>query len=236
MPGHLYAGTSGFAYKEWKPGFYPADLPQKHFLRYYAEHVPSVEINNTFYRTPTETLLTGWTEQSPPEFRFTLKAPQRITHYRRLREVDEDLGYFLTAARALGERLGAILFQCPPTLRYDEQLLKDFLAVLPGEPFRFAMEFRHSSWDTGEARAHLHANNVAWCVAETGDDLPYVQTAQGFAYLRLRRDGYTQADVERWARAVGPALDAGSDVYAYFKHEDSTEGVRAAQRLIELVS
>lgn len=232
----LYVGTSGFAYKEWKPEFYPADLKNADMLAYFSRHFSSVEINNTFYRSPTEKLLAQWREQTPEDFRFTLKAPQRITHIARLRDADEPLGYFLTAARALGTRLGAILFQCPPSLRYERALLEAFLASLPGEPFRFAMEFRHASWNEDEVRALLGANGVAWCVADTDEtDAPMVRTAGSFVYLRLRKLAYDEEGLAKWAKEARAVLDDGADVYAYFKHEDDPSGVRFALRFRELV-
>lgn len=231
----LLVGTSGFAYKEWKPDFYPADLKNKDMLSFYSRALPSVEINNTFYRTPTPTLLATWIEQTPEDFTFTLKAPQRITHFQRLREVDENLSYFLETARALGSRLGAILFQLPPTLKYDAALLDAFLAALPGDPFRFAMEFRHASWNEGEVREKLSANHVSWCVADTDEaDATMIRTAHDFVYLRLRKLAYDDDALARWAGHVRAALTDGSDVYCYFKHEDDPSGVRFAYRMKEL--
>lgn len=231
----LYVGTSGFAYREWKPEFYPADVKQADFLRYYSSRLPSVEINNTFYRTPTEALLQKWTTETPEGFALTLKAPQRITHIARLRDADEPLAIFLRAARALEGRLGAILFQLPPTLRYEPELLDAFLAALPGEPFRFAMEFRHASWDTDEVRAKLARTGTAWCVAEDADDRDMVRTARTHAYLRLRRLDYDDDRLKVWAARAREAMDDGADVYCYFKHEDDPSGVRFALRFRELV-
>lgn len=237
MAGRLLVGTSGFAYKEWKPAFYPADLKNPDMLRFYAEHLPSVEMNNTFYRAPSEKTLARWLEQTPEDFAFTLKAPQRITHFQRLRDVDESLSFFLRTARSLGSRLGCILFQLPPSLRYDEALLDGFLASLPGEPFRFAMEFRHASWDTDEVREKLRANHVSWCVADTDEtDASMHRTARDFVYLRLRKLAYDDGTLHALAKEAGAALEDGSDVYCYFKHEDDPSGVRFAQRLRELVA
>jgi len=236
MTGSVYVGTSGFAYKEWKPEFYPADLKDADMLAYYASRLHSVEINNTFYRAPTPKLLEGWSAKTPETFRLTLKAPQSITHRARLRDVDENLSYFLSTARALGPRLGAILFQCPPSLRYDAALLDDFLAALPGEPFRFAMEFRHASWDSDDVRAALARNNVAWCVAEDdAQEREMVRTARGHAYLRLRRLDYDEDRLKVWAARAQEVLEEGADVYCYFKHEDDPSGVRFALSFRELV-
>jgi uncharacterized protein YecE (DUF72 family) len=234
--GTLYAGTSGFAYKTWKPDFYPADLKTADMLCYYAARLPSVEINNTFYRTPSEKVLADWRDETPASFVLTLKAPQRITHIGRLKDVGDPLAYFLRAARTLGPRLGCILFQCPPSLRYDSAVLDAFLAALPADGMRFAMEFRHRSWLDGEARAKLTAREVAWCSvdSEEGDASPE-RTARGFVYLRLRKPRYDRAILDRWAGALRAVLDDGADAYVYFKHEDDPGGVEYARTLISSV-
>jgi uncharacterized protein YecE (DUF72 family) len=235
MRGQLFVGTSGFAYKEWKPEFYPADLKAAEMLSFFSRRFNSVEINNTFYRMPTEKILTQWVEQTPEEFRFTLKAPQRITHFSRLKNVDENLDFFIRTARAMDARLGCILFQLPPTLKYDKDLLDSFLALLPGQPFRFAMEFRHDSWSA--AQDQLRDNNVAWCVADTDDKkgpLP-VKTSEAFIYLRLRGLNYTDEDIQTWATQTSAVLETGSDAYVYFKHEDDPSGVRYGLKFRELV-
>jgi uncharacterized protein YecE (DUF72 family) len=233
MRGKVYAGTSGFAYKTWKPDFYPAKLKNSDMLRYYAERLPSVEINNTFYRMPTEKLLAGWREETAETFMFTLKAPQRITHIARLRDVADSLGYFLQSARSLGPRLGCILFQCPPYLRYDAALLDGFLAALPDDGLRFAMEFRHASWGEGEARAKLAARSIAWCTVDAEGSEPSVeQTASHFVYLRLRKPVYDEASLAAWAARLDPILERGADVYVYFKHEDDPGGIEYARGLL----
>ncbi|MFN2613941.1 MAG: DUF72 domain-containing protein [Actinomycetota bacterium] len=236
MSGTLFVGTSGFSYREWKPEFYPADLKSKDFLSFYSRAFPSVEINNTFYRAPTPSLLDGWKVQTPADFRFTLKAPQKITHIRRLRDTDEEVGYFLNTARALDERLGCILFQLPPSLKADAELLEKFLAALPGDPFRFAMEFRHDSWSTDDIKALLGNCGVAWCAADTEDKpVTVVRTARSHVYLRLRGLNYTDEDLQRWAADARATLDDGLDAYVYFKHEDDPSGVRFGLRFRELV-
>lgn len=237
MSGTIYAGTSGFAYSEWKPEFYPAELKDAEMLSFYSRRFPSVEINNTFYRSPTEKLLRNWSEQTPETFRFTLKAPQRITHVARLRDADEPLSYFLAAAKVLDSRLGCILFQCPPSLRYEPEVLDAFLAALPVQPFRFAMEFRHASWDSPEVREKLSGNNVAWCVAENdGEQRELIRTARTHAYLRLRRLDYTDEMLAVWAERARALQEEGVDAYVYFKHEDDPSGVRFARRLREMLS
>jgi uncharacterized protein YecE (DUF72 family) len=235
MPGTLYLGTSGFSYDGWKHGvFYPEGLKNREMLSYYASRFPSVEINYTFRRFPTEKALTTWREQTPDHFRFTLKANQRITHVKRLAGADEDVRDFLRVAGALGDRLGTVLYQCPPSLRYDRELIEAFVGYLPPRP-RASMEFRHPSWF--EARDLLLEQGVGWCVAETDErdpgpeDLSWVP----FGFLRLRKTGYTDDELRGWAERIGPALAAGHDVYCYFKHEDEGASPKMADRLAVLV-
>jgi len=233
MRGTLYAGTSGFAYKTWKPGFYPAELKNAEMLRFYAARLPSVEINNTFYRMPTEKVVTAWRDETPPSFALTLKAPQRITHIGRLKDVGDPLTHFLRVARTLGPRLGCVLFQCPPSLRYDAAVLDRFLAALPAREMRFAMEFRHPSWRDGEAGGELAARGIAWCGVDSEEkDAPAPLPAAGFVYLRLRKPRYDRSALDRWAAALRPVLDGGKDAYVYFKHEDDPDGVEYARTLL----
>lgn len=234
--GTLYVGTSGFAYKEWKPELYPEDLPQKRFLEYYAGVFPSVEINVTFYRMPTAKLLEGWLAETPESFTFALKATQRITHIKRLKDCDEELTYFLNVARTLGDRLGPILFQCPPNFKHDQQRLEDFLAALPGNPYRFAFEFRHASWATDAVFELLAANGAAWCVSDMPEKpSPMRQTAERFVYLRLRGVDYDEGALDRWFKEVDAVLNAGADAYVYFKHEDDPSGVRYAKQMLAAI-
>jgi uncharacterized protein YecE (DUF72 family) len=235
VTGTLYVGTSGFSYDEWKHGvFYPEGLKNREMLAYYASRFPSVEINYTFRRYPSEKSLTTWREQTPEHFRFTLKANQRITHFKRLADTDDDVRDFLAAAKVLGDRLGTVLYQCPPSLHYDRALIETFVGYLPPQP-RAAMEFRHPSWR--EARELLLAQGVAWCVAETDeqdpgpDDLSW----EPFGFLRLRKTEYTDDELEAWADRIAPALEAGHDVYCYFKHEDEGASPKMADRLLGIV-
>src|SRR5688500_12904219 len=185
----MLAGTSGYSYKEWLGSFYPEKLPAKEMLRYYAGHFPTVEINNTFYRMPAEAMLAGWAKEVPASFTFTLKAPQRITHQKRLREAEQEVAEFLRRAAALGGQLGVILFQLPPFLRKDVPRPRDFLAALPSGP-RVAFEFRHATWQDEEVYGALRERGVALCVADTDEgDTPLVCTADT-GYLRLRRTRY----------------------------------------------
>jgi uncharacterized protein YecE (DUF72 family) len=235
MAGRLYVGTSGFAFPEWKGVFYPEGTRDKEMLAYYATRLPSVEINYTFRRSPAEKTMLTWREVTPDGFVFTLKAHQRITHTLRLRDAGEAVNLFLEKARLLGDRLGCALFQCPPTLKYDRELLEGFLRTLPPE-LRAALEFRHASWE--EARPILAERGVAWCVAETDEARftePSLGTTGALVYLRLRREAYDDDDLKVWAGRIGEALAGGADVFCYLKHEDGAAGPRWATRLAELV-
>lgn len=230
----LYVGTSGYAYKEWKGSFYPPDLPAKRMLHYYGEHFRTVEINNTFYRMPTVALLQAWAGEVPADFKFVLKASQRITHLHRLQDADEAVGYLLDVAATLKQRLGALLFQLPPNLKKDVPRLDAFLALLPS-PHRAAFEFRHASWFDDEVFALLHAHRAALCIAETeGDlDVPVVATAD-WGYLRLRRADYGDADLRAWAQRV--RQQDWQEAFVFFKHEEAGRGPQLAKRFIELAA
>ncbi len=234
--GTLHLGTSGFAYPEWKHGvFYPEGLKDREMLSYYSSQLTSVEINYTFRRFPTEKTLTTWREQAREGFSFTLKANQRITHFKRLRDTDEDVRDFVKLARLLGDRLGCVLFQCPPSLQYDRSLIEGFVGYLPAD-VRFAMEFRHASWK--EARDLLLSQGVAWCVAETDekDPAPEDLSWEPAGYLRLRKTEYADDELRSWADRIGPALSAGHDVFVYFKHEDEGASPKMAKRLEAMLS
>jgi uncharacterized protein YecE (DUF72 family) len=196
-------------------------------LPFYAGLLGTVEINNTFYRLPTPALLTGWARQTPAGFRFALKAPQRITHHLRLREAGELTARFCDAAGRLGPKLGPLLFQLPPYFRADHPRLADFLAALPPgtEP---AVEFRHESWLGDETYKILAQHRAALCIADAEDaSTPPVPTAP-FGYLRLRRQDYTDADLERWASRIRETPQ-WKRTYVYFKHEEPGRGPALAQ-------
>jgi uncharacterized protein YecE (DUF72 family) len=229
---NILVGTSGYAYKEWKGSFYPADLPAKQMLRYYGERFRTVEINNTFYRMPSESMLKNWTPEVPANFSFVLKASQRITHQHKLKNADDSVAYLLKVSGALEGRLGPLLFQLPPFLRKDVPLLRDFLALLPKER-RAAFEFRHASWFDDEVYEALRAHNAALCIAEAeGDlDVPFVATAN-WGYLRLRRPDYGDPELSAWVKRVRD--QQWQDAYVFFKHEDEGKGPKLAARFIEL--
>jgi uncharacterized protein YecE (DUF72 family) len=228
----LCVGTSGYAYKEWKGKFYPEKHPDKEMLSYYAGKLGAVEINNTFYRMPNESLLAGWASQVPGGFRFALKAPQRITHIKRLKDVGQETAHLVTMARTLGERLGVILFQLPPNFRKDAARLDAFLdGGLPAD-VPAAVEFRHESWFDEETFAKLRARGVALCVADTDEgDTPLVGTA-GIGYLRLRRATYTDDDLAAWATKI--AAQEWARTFVFFKHEDEAAGPLMAMRFREI--
>jgi uncharacterized protein YecE (DUF72 family) len=231
--GTLYAGTSGFAYQEWKGPFYPADLPAKKMLSHYASVLPSVEINYTFRRLPSDAVLEGWRTQTPEGFRLTLKASQRITHIRRLVDTAADVDEFVRKAKSLGDRLGVILFQLPPTLVYRRDLLEGFLSSLP-PVVRAAMEFRHESWSDPEVAELLEGHGVAVCAADTeAKPLATIQVTAPHVYLRLRKEDYAADEIAAWAARVRTVLDGGRDVYCYFKHEGGGVGPAYAKALLD---
>ena len=225
------AGTSGFSYKEWKGSFYPEELPASGMLAYYAGRFGAVEINNTYYRMPSDSTLRGWAEQVPADFRFVLKANRQITHFKRLKpEALEPLAYFCDRATALGDRLGPILFQLPPNLKADRPRLEAFLDALPAG-IRAAFEFRHPSWLEDDVFDALRARNAALVVAQTEDDeVPFVPTAD-FGYLRLRKVEYGPGEVEAWAERV--ASSSWDEAYVFFKHEDEGTGPALARRFLD---
>jgi uncharacterized protein YecE (DUF72 family) len=230
--GKLYAGTSGWAYPQWKPAFYPPKLASAKFLGYYASRLNSVELNYTFRRFPTEKLLAGWLAATPADFKFAVKAHQNITHVKRLRDAGEWTSSFLQALAPLQQagKLGPVLFQLPPFLRCDPTRLKDFLRQLPRDT-RAAFEFRHESWFTPEVFDALRSVNAALCQAESEKlETPKVQTAD-FAYFRLRKQSYSPKQRADLAKQAAELTRAG-DVFTYFKHEDTPEGALYAEELL----
>jgi uncharacterized protein YecE (DUF72 family) len=231
---NFYVGTSGYSYPEWKGCFYPAKLPAKEMLGFYAARFRTVEINNTFYRPPVTSALKAWADQVPADFRFVFKAPQEVTHVRRLANVGELVSSLLEVAGTLKERLGPFLFQLPPNFKKDVQRLRAFLALLtPG--CRAALEFRHVSWFDEEVFGLLREHRAALCVADAADDLevPFVATAD-WGYLRLRRPDYDDAALKAWA--VRMKARSWRDCFVFFKHEDAGKGPQLASRLLEVLA
>jgi uncharacterized protein YecE (DUF72 family) len=228
----IWVGTSGYNYPEWKGTFYPADLPAAKMLPYYAARFPTVEINYTFYRMPNEKIVSGWAAQTPSPFKLTLKAPRRITHDNRLKNCGELVAAFCGVAGSLQDKLGALLFQLPPNARKDLPLLDAFLAELPPN-VRAAFEFRHVSWLDDEVCGRLAARNLALCVADSERLATPVRITADYAYFRLRDEGYTEGDIERWAATIARDAAACRDVFVYFKHEEEGKGPAFARLLME---
>ncbi len=228
-------GTSGYNFPEWKGTFYPAKFPESQMLQYYAQRLGTVEINYTFYRMPNAKIVAGWDAATPAGFTFILKAPQRITHIARLRDVDDPLRYFIDTARKLGPKLGPILFQLPPNFKKDLDRLNDLLTQFPAD-LRCAWEFRHESWFSDDVYAALRTANAALCVADTAEKhTPLVATAE-FGYLRLRDEGYEKTDLEQWAKTVQDVGKDWQDAFIFFKHEESGIGPKLAQEFVAMVT
>lgn len=214
----ILAGTSGYAFKEWKGSFYPKELKDDAMLGFYATRFPAVEINNTFYRLPKEKVLRSWAEQVPRQFTFAIKASQRITHHARLKPESKELvDYLIRNTSVLGERLGPILFQLPPNLKKDTERLKRFLGELPKER-RFTIEFRHESWLEEDVLSALREHDVAMCVAEQPESSCEVVSTASWGYLRLHRLDYDDAALKEWAKRV--SSQTWKDAYVFFKHDE----------------
>jgi uncharacterized protein YecE (DUF72 family) len=227
----LLAGTSGFSYKEWVGAFYPEKTPAKSMLAYYARQLPIVEINNTFYRMPKAEAVQGWRSQVPDSFRFAVKVPQRISHFKRLRDCGPELRALLAAVADLGSCLGSLLVQLPPHARCDADALAGFLAELPAGA-RAAFEFRHDSWHVPAVFDLLRERNAALVQSESDDKFEPLPWTADWAYLRLRKVDYTRADLERWLARIRAAEVAEAQVF--FKHEDGATGPKLATELLAL--
>ena len=231
MP-RYWVGTSGYNYPEWRGSFYPEKCPQKQMLPYYAGRLDTVEINYTFYRMPTARLLAGWSEVTPDHFRFTLKAPRRITHEARLADCEELTHALCDAAATLGDKRGTLLFQLPPFFRKALDRLRTFLDTLP-EGARPAFEFRHASWHDNDVIDCLISRGAALCVSDSEKLRTPVEVTAPHAYFRLRDQGYTHEDLIRWADTIRKRTEECKDVYVYFKHEEKGAGPEFAARLLE---
>ena len=229
---NLYVGTSGYSYKEWKGNFYPEKIPAKEMLRFYAQRLSTVEINATFYRMPQKSMLENWKDQVPDTFRFSLKAPQRITHFKRLNETEEDTGYFLETVSVLGGGFGVVLFQLPPNMKKDLPRLEAFIGQLP-EQIPAAFEFRHPSWFDDDVLEILRSGNRALVVSDT-DDLPatHIDKTADWGYLRLRRVNYSEENLAEWLERV--RAHDWKEAYVFFKHEDEGTGPKLAAQFLKL--
>jgi uncharacterized protein YecE (DUF72 family) len=229
----LYTGTSGYSYKEWKGSFYPEKIPADQMLSFYATKLPSVEINNTFYRLPKRELIESWSSQVPADFRFVIKASQKITHMRRLKSADEETNYLMDTVSILKQKLGVVFFQLPPNFKKDMERLGAFLELMP-EGVSVAFEFRNASWFDDEVFDLLRKHNVALCLADTDDelDVPLVSTAD-WGYMRLRRFEYPPEELARWREWV--ESQPWKEAFVFFKHEGA-DGPRMAMELLALKS
>ena len=214
----LLAGTSGYAFKEWKGSFYPDGIKDDGMLSYYASQFPTVEINNTFYRLPRQHVLEDWATQVPESFRFSIKASQRITHFARLKpDSASALGFLLENTKVMGDKLGPILFQLPPNMKKDADRLRGFLELLPADR-RFTIEFRHESWFDDEVYEALRARDVALCVIDQPEFSSPFESTASWGYVRLHRFDYDAARLKNWASRLQSS--SWIDTYVYFKHDE----------------
>ncbi len=228
----IWVGTSGYAYPEWRGSFYPRDFPEPEMLPFYSRHFRTVEINYTSYHFPTEKNLIGWAEATPPEFKLALKVPRRITYGPAAQRAQGPLRAFYERACALGSKLGPLLMQLPPGYGRDDDVLARLVAAAPrGAPT--SIELRDASWHADEVFATLREHNVGLCISDSEElTTPVVRTAD-VVYLRLRHEGYLDADLARWASHVHDLAFSARDVFVYFKHEGTGSGPRYAATLLE---
>ena len=228
-------GTSGYSYAEWRGSFYPEGMKPAEMLSYYAARMSTVEINNTFYRFPSEKVLRDWSGATPEEFTFTLKASRRMTHFAKLKGCSELLQNFCERAQTLGPKLGILLFQLPPSFKKDLDVFDDFLGAMP-DGVRAAFEFRHRSWLSDDVYTRLAAKNLALCIADSEDDTTPVEVTADYGYLRLRDEGYQQHDIAHWADVIVEREEDWKDTFVYFKHEEAGAGPEFARALADALS
>jgi uncharacterized protein YecE (DUF72 family) len=228
----IYVGTSGYSYKEWKGSFYPQTLPAKDMLSYYASSLHAVELNNTFYRMPQPSMIESWKAQVPENFRFSIKAPQSITHFRRLNNASSQTQLMLKTVAALEGRLGAIIFRLPENMKKDLQRLELFLKELPAD-IPVVFDFRHPTWFDDEVVELLRSQKRVFCISDI-EDLPesYTYKTADWGYVRLRRVNYSDADLKVWIKRI--KAQKWNTTYVFFKHEDEGTGPKLAARFIEL--
>lgn len=235
----VWIGTSGYVYRHWRKGvFYPAGLPARDELGYYASRFRTVELNNPFYRLPTAEMFQRWRHSTPPDFQFAVKASRYITHIKRLHDVGDELALFLDRAHHLGPKLGPILFQLPPTQQVELDRLGGFLALLQGG--RWVMEFRHPSWHTTEVYRLLTDHGVALCIPVGGALQPERITTAPFTYIRMHRGqesagGFNEGELVSWAGQIRALRRAGKEVYVYFNNDWGGYAIRDAIKLRELL-
>ncbi len=231
---NLYVGTSGFSYKEWKGRFYPENMPAKDMLSYYASHFQAVELNNTFYRLPQKSIINTWTAQVPDNFRFTMKASQGITHFRRLKDSANATRLMLERFEALEKRLGAVIFRLPPDMKKDVKRLDTFLKHLPTDtPAAFQLE--DPTWIDDDVSALLRSQNRALCVVDT-DEVPadQINNTADWGYVRLRRASYSKSELKKWITKI--RAQKWKETYVFFKHEDEGTGPKLAAQFLNLAN
>jgi len=228
----LYVGTSGYSYKEWKGSFYPEQITPQEMLSYYASRLPAVELNNTFYRMPRPDTIESWKSQVPADFRFSVKATQSITHYRRLKDAGAQTKQMLETVAAFGDRLGVVYFRLPEDMKKDLDRLETFLRELPAE-IRIAFDFRHPTWFDDDVYELLRRYKRVLCVSDT-DELPldHIDKTADWGYLRLRRVNYSKADLTRWIERI--RAQQWKTAFVFFKHEDEGTGPKLAAQFIKL--
>jgi uncharacterized protein YecE (DUF72 family) len=230
----IWIGTSGYQYKEWKGKFYPEKMSLPKMLAFYAERFPTMEIIYTSRHLPSDETLDNWLAQTPEQFRFTLKAPERITHHRRLKDCEPVLQSFADAALKLGPKLGALLFQLPPQFKCDLPVLETFLASVP-KSLVAAFEFRHASWFTDSVFDALRRHNATLCIADTTELTTPTVFTNTTGYFRLRRLPYSTDDLRHWAETIRDHAARLADIYVYFKHEETCAGPRLAKDLMGML-
>ena len=229
----VHVGTSGYNFPEWKGSFYPPELKPAQWLEYYAQQLGTVEINYTFYRMPNAKTVAGWDAATPAGFTFVVKAPQRITHFARLRNVDEPLRVFLDTVRKLHAKLGPVLFQLPPNFKKDIGLVGDLLTQFPPD-VRAACEFRHASWWSDDVYDLLRSTNAALCVAETEEGTTPLEATADFGYVRLRSPGYGKKELQGWVERLRTLGTGWTDAFVFFKHEEQGVGPKLAAQFRSL--
>ena len=229
---NLYAGTSGYSYKEWKRSFYPEGIKPDKMLNFYSEKFSAVEINNTFYRLPKKSVFETWKKQVSKDFRFSIKAPQRITHIKKLKDVEENSKYFFDIIMSLEDKLGIVLFQFHPYFKKDLGLLQNFVSILP-QNVTSAFEFRHESWFDDKTYSCLHEKNFPICISETdkNPDTALISTSSK-GYLRLRKSDYSKNEIKKWFKKI--IKQNWETAFIFFKHEDGAQGPKYARQLIDL--
>ena len=221
----IHVGTSGYSFPEWKGSFYPKSLPAAEMLPYYAARFPTVEINNTFYRLPKESVVVDWAAAVPDTFTFSIKASQRITHHARLKDTEELMTYLLRVCTALGDKRGPTLFQLPPNMKLDSARLAAFLPLIP-KRWKAAIEFRHASWFSDDVYALLRQHEVALVTAESEDTEAVVAVTAPYGYLRLHKPAYAPAELDTWAATI--KAQSWEEAWIYFKHDNDTAGPELA--------